>query len=850
MTKMKMVDDRPRKGEKVGKEIPQMPDGYYSEDKPNLKLKQFVKEHMKEHPYESENDNYNVKAFEDPITTKKSTKIYNLHNYWSKKPHDAISQYIKHYTQVGDLILDPFCGSGSTALSALLENRNAIAIDRSPAATFITKNYCTPIDVSKIKTAFEELKVKIESEVGWLYETRCHRCGGKATINYTVYSQVFQCPRCMEKVPLFDCIEVEVPTKKREKNQSLKLKKAKACPHCYQRGNIEIISSQSHKYGSIPVLIDYTCENSCKPKRNQRKYNDNDLDKREYFKKFDLQKINDIENSEILHWYPKGFEMTSFSRYKRDALYYYGVQEVSDLFTKRNLWALSAISKIAQQYDELKDAIMFSLTSILFSSSRMYLWTEEGQHGFISGTFYLPQVSREINVANQFLDKFKSLQVFKEYSSFSTKLFISTSSATNMDTIPSNSIDYIFTDPPYAGKIQYGELNYIWEAWLGFNTRWHEDEITINHTRNKTETDWLNMMHQSMEECYRVLKPGRWVSLCYHDTSEGTWSLIQDMMTEIGFVPDISDSPIFIDSTKKTYNQYNADKVTKRDLVVNFRKPKLKETSNDITIADNEEKSTFNGKVCSIIREHLISNPGATKDRVYDAVVSRMVRLGEMEPHDFDFILKSIAVSSDKYGFKSADHWYLKETELEITDTAEDMKEEKADQILSSFIYKYLSENPEKEGIHYSDIFEFYIYSVKDKPRRHLSEWLLDYYYKTAEGTYRPPLTEREKQIKKEGRVKGVTRRIKRHISFLENVVPISEENRPNDTTLAEWIHHCRRSGLYDKGKILYERGGISFDRLSEEQQIEVEENYQACIRALEREASMISGKINSKSNK
>lgn len=847
---MKMIDDRFRKRSDIEKEITQMPDGYYSGDKPNLNIRKFVEEHINEHPYDPEKDSYDIKAFENPITTKKSTKIYNLHNYWSKKPHDAISQYIKHYTQVGDLVLDPFCGSGSTALSALLENRNAIAIDRSPAATFITKNYCTPLDVSRIKTVHEELKIKIESEIGWLYQTRCHRCGGKATINYTVYSQVFQCPRCMEKVLLFDCVEVEVPTKKRGKDKSLELKKAKACPHCYQHGNIEIINSQSHKYGSVPVLTDYMCENGCKPKRNQRKHNDNDVSKREYFKKFDLQKINEIEKAEIPYWYPKGFEMTSFSRYKRDALYYYGVKEVSDLFTKRNLWALSAISKIAQQYGELKDILMFSLTSIIFSTSKMYLWTEEGQHGFISGTFYLPQVSREINVANQFLDKLRNLQVFGDYSSFSSKIFISTSSATNLSTVPSNSVDYIFTDPPYAGKIQYGELNYIWEAWLGLNTQWHDDEITINYTRNKTEIDWFYMMHQSMEECYRVLKPGRWISLCYHDTSEGTWSLIQDMMAEVGFIPDMSDSAVFIDSTKKTYNQYNADKVTKRDLVVNFRKPKLKETANEITITDKEEMSTFNEKLRSIIREYLTSNPGTTKDRIYDTVVSRMVRLGEMEPHNFDFILKSIAVSSDKYGFKNANHWYLKETELEITDTAEYIKEEKADQILSPLVHKYLNENPDKEGIHYSDIFEAYIYNVKDKPRRHLSEWLLDYYYKTAEGTYRPPLTEREKQIKKEGRIKGVTRKIKRYISFLENGVPINEENRPDDATLVEWIHHCRQSGLYYQGKKLYERGGIIFDRLSEEQQVELEENYQACVRALEKEMSVISGKESRKSSK
>ena len=80
-----------------------------------------------------------------------------------------------------------------------MTGRKAIAIDRSPAATFITKNYCTPVDVIALKQAFEELKQKVKPEIDWLYETRCDRCDGPATTAYTVYSQVFQCPTLFGK---------------------------------------------------------------------------------------------------------------------------------------------------------------------------------------------------------------------------------------------------------------------------------------------------------------------------------------------------------------------------------------------------------------------------------------------------------------------------------------------------------------------------------------------------------------------------------------------------------------------------------------------------------------------------
>ncbi|MCX6712174.1 MAG: DNA methyltransferase, partial [Candidatus Vogelbacteria bacterium] len=209
------------------KEMPKMPEGYYSGDKPNLNLRAFVEKHVIERPYNPITDDYDVSAFDKSIDATKATAIYNMHTYWSKKPHDAIREYIRHYSKPGDLVLDPFCGSGGTALAALMEGRKAIAIDRSPAATFITKNYCTSVDIAELRRAFEELKRKVQPEMDWLYETCCDRCGGKATTAYTVYSQVFQCPRCLMKIPLFDCVKEESQT------AMGKPKKVNVCPHCY-----------------------------------------------------------------------------------------------------------------------------------------------------------------------------------------------------------------------------------------------------------------------------------------------------------------------------------------------------------------------------------------------------------------------------------------------------------------------------------------------------------------------------------------------------------------------------------------------------------------------------------------
>lgn len=835
-----------------------MPEGYYSGDKPNPKLRAFVEQHIKERPYDPETDDYDVPAFDKPIETTKATAIYNMHTYWSKKPHDAIRQYIRHYTKPGDLVLDPFCGSGGTALAALMEGRKAIAIDRSPAATFITKNYCTPVDVHELQKAFEELKRRVKPEIDGLYETKCDRCGGKATTAYTVYSQVFQCPRCLEKVALFDCVEVEGETAKG------KPKKINACPHCHKRGIVEEISTRADKFGAVPVLVSYHCEGGCRPARGERRHNDPNKKKREYFEKFDLGKIQEIEAKDIPHWIPQQKMMNV-----EDDSVPWGdnwrlgrnFRRIIELHTKRNLWALAAIlsgiEKLSGKPDA-KDWLRGCVTGIILGVSKMNQYRPGVSFplNIMVGTYYIPQISKEEYILKHFENKVE--RVSKGILDISgilscSALSISTDDAArSISRLPSSSIDHIFTDPPYAGKIQYGELNFIWEAWLNLDTQWHTEEIIVNEFRGKSEEDWTDAMTKTMAECYRVLKPGRWLALCYHDTSEGTWALVQDIMAEAGFIVDRADRALFIDTGGKTYNQTQADKVNKRDLVINFRKPKPGEVTATIAITGDEDRTTFNEKVREIIRDYLGANPGSTKDRVYDEVVSRMVRSGQMEAHDFDELLRTVAEviktpvmknlfdqkDPDIFGTHEVGRWYLKETELVIADAAENAREDAAAEKIGVFIKGFLKKNLGDEGVHYSDLFEHYIYAVKDKPRRQLAEFLPDYFYKTDQGTWRLPASEEEEKAKREARVKGLGRRVKRYIAQLEQGAIIPDHERPNDATLAEWIRHCKRAGLYEQGKLLYEKGGLNPDNLSEEAMVNVEEDYQVCARMLAREAS------------
>ncbi|NLB81350.1 MAG: hypothetical protein GX800_07045, partial [Clostridiaceae bacterium] len=738
------------------KEIPQMPEGYYSPG-PNPNLEKFIMEHST--PYDPATDDYDVPPFDKPIKTSKRTAIYNMHSYPSKKPHDAIQQYIRHYTKPGDLVLDTFCGSGGTALAALMEGRKAIAIDLSPAATFITKTYCTPIDINYLQRAFNELKKTIKPEIDWLYETRCDRCNGRAMTNYVVWSYVFECPRCLKKVPIYDCPEVDVPNKKGDGT-----KKVKVCPYCKKLGNLEQISSRTAKrFDPVPVLVNYKCLDGCEPSNIERKHNDKDPKKLNFFEIYDIEKISEIENKTIPYWYPTTKFPVNFSKWKTD-LKSLGINSIDQMYSKRNLWAISLIRNYALRNIKYKDWLLFTLTGTLLALSRMQRYSPNSTfpNMLLPNTLYIAPLHKEYNALDWFYGKKRGvingaeeLQVINEI------LLISTDTATNLQ-IKNDSVDYIFTDPPYSDKVQYGELNFVLEAWLDLKLNWHDQEIIVNENRGLTEEYWAEMIKNSMAECYRVLKPGRCISLCYHDTSEGTWQLVQDIMAEVGFIVEKGNKTLYIDAKEKSFNQIKAQKVTKRDLVINFRKPRPGEIHAAIAITGDEDERTFSQKARAILTEALERTPGSTADRLYDELVSRMVRKGEFERHNFDKLLRNVAeeVRTPDASGNAISRWYLLETAGEV-DAAESQKESAAAERLEAFMATYLKDHPEFDGVHYSDLFEQYL-PLRDKPRRLLADWLPEFFYRTPEGTWRPPKEDEERQQKADLRTNGTLRRARR----------------------------------------------------------------------------------------
>jgi adenine specific DNA methylase Mod len=99
-----------------------------------------------------------VEAIDGPIKPRKQAakRHYGVHPYFTKRAWNVVQAYIKQYTKEGDVVLDPYGGSGVTAIEAIILGRKAIHLDISPLANFITKQVAvSPVDLDKLKHAYD-----------------------------------------------------------------------------------------------------------------------------------------------------------------------------------------------------------------------------------------------------------------------------------------------------------------------------------------------------------------------------------------------------------------------------------------------------------------------------------------------------------------------------------------------------------------------------------------------------------------------------------------------------------------------------------------------------------------------
>lgn len=550
---------------------------------PNPFLAEFVKCHGR--PYDPEKP-YHREPFAVDVSEGKTDPLYRAHGYHTKVPHRAIVPSILHYTKPGDIVLDGFCGSGMTGVAAQwcgtaptafrqeLEQRwsqegreapkwgarHAVLGDLSPAATFIAANYNIPFDLTTFSHAAAQLLKEVELEIGWMYETLHTDGKTKGRINYAVWSEIFSCPECAGEVVFLD----EALDTKTQKTRS-----AFPCPHC----SVELTKDNLDR--CFETLVDTVSGKAWKRIRLQAVLVNYSVGKERYQKKpdsNDLSTLDQISNLKL----PSNTPTNAFpinEMYHGSRLAPKGFRRVHHMFLPRAAQSLAAMWHLADGWEDhrLRNMLLFFVEQAIWGMSVLarYAPTHYSQvNQYLTGVFYVGSQLVDVSpwyILDGKLDRLR--KAFDPMPSCPDTTAVSTGDCSRF-TLTDNSIDYVFTDPPFGENIYYADLNYLVESWHRIITC-SEREAIVDRVKRKGISDYQRLMLGCFEEYHRVLKPGRWMTVVFHNSRNAVWNAIQEAMLAAGFV--VADVRT-LDKKQGSYRQVTSTAV-KQDLVISAYKP-------------------------------------------------------------------------------------------------------------------------------------------------------------------------------------------------------------------------------------------------------------------------------------
>ena len=695
---------------------------------PNPFLEEFVLHYGK--PYDPI-----VKYSREPqtidVSVGKTDQLYRAHAYHTKVPHLAIVPSILHYTEPGDVVLDGFGGSGMTGVAAQwcgsapdlyrheLEtewkkqgktapkwgSRRVVLNDLSPAATFIAANYNLPFDVEEFSKAGNRLLKEVARELGWMYET-LHSDGKTiATIEYTIWSETLTCSSCAG-----DFIFTEAALD----DETQRVDNVITCPHCGAQGTKEQMNLTFESFldpatgtvekrpKRVPVSIQYRIGK----KKFEKRPDERDL--------ATLQRILELPTPSNLPMDRlPDCQMTRVGRMRTT-----NTAAVHFMFLARAAHAMTFLWEKAKEHPDLRvrQMLKFFIEQGIRGMSVLnrYKPIQFGRIGGsqvgldLPGVFYVPSIISEVSPWCQFEGKLDRLG--KAFASFQTQIKFAMVSTGSADAIllPDQSVDYIFTDPPFGENIYYSDLNFLVESWHGLTTATSPEAI-IDRVKKKGVSEYQHLIHRCFAEYYRVLKPGRWMTVVFSNSRAAVWNSIQVALQQVGFV--VAEVTA-LDKVQGSFQQVVSPNTVKQDLVISVYKPNggLEDRFNrqGATIesawdfVQTHLKHLPTSKVTGGDFQELVHIVERDPRRIYDRMASWFIRHGVMVPistpeflaelpqrfaeRDGMFFLSDQAVEYDK---KRQQIPQVREMELFVSD------ERSAIDWLANFLKKRPSTYPE-----------------------------------------------------------------------------------------------------------------------------------------------------------
>ncbi len=458
----------------------------------------------------------NIGSVDEELVVGRGDPVYMAHGYLTKVPVPAIMPFIEAYTNPGDVVVDPFAGSGMTGVAAAALGRRSRLFDVSVLGRHIGRNYVNLVDSDLFAKHGAEVVRATRDQLADVYGVNCEACGRKARLVKTIWSFQVSCSGCNAPVSYYRSMEAVGWSKKDMR-----------CPACGAT-----VTSKDRRVGEVAEVDCIDCECSHK--------------QREQTAKTPLLQI-DIEEFP----YPRVEIAPDRQMYKAQSLGRSGMTTVASYYAPRNLAVLTVLhQQIARIEDSpIREKLLFAFTSILTRASKRYQWSPVRPLNAANANYYVASVFYEWNVFDLFERKVEAMVRSDDW------LRRARSQGSLLDTcepeldvtyeigsaemipLADASVDYVFTDPPFGSNLFYADMALFQEAWLDdFTDVSREAVVDRGSRKERSATRYEEMMTQALSECRRILKPGGRVSVVFGNSAGSMWSLVQRSIQNAGLI--------------------------------------------------------------------------------------------------------------------------------------------------------------------------------------------------------------------------------------------------------------------------------------------------------------------------
>ena len=418
--------------------------------------------------------------------------MYRAMKYRGRKPHNIWSDYIAHYCPKEGVVLDPFMGSGISTFESLKLGRKIISTDLNPLSAFVVEVLSTNFDDEKFKKA-----------VGYIV---------KAIKEDNIY-----------KAHYTKVIDGEIHT---------------VYNYVWLRGRVGLVRAKTDEGNSVSMMADEE----------------------------DIRKADNMVNITIPYWYPQDAFPQNPS-ITNNFIKNIGGTTFDYLWTRRNLYLLAKIFDLIQKSDNsVKLHLMYAFIHTLHLVCKMVVPRGEAGNRDFSGSwgradYMIRNRSMEQNplivfirscldkqgVMNAMLDAKESLPIKKKINFIGQGKKVKATADINYgvldvadlcDYIKDDSIDFILTDPPYGGLVQYMDLSLVWLVWLKHFDRRFTPDSSGEITYKKDITDrrsYYRKLVLAFSNMFRVLKPNHYMVVTFHNQDIKEWNDFVSAIREAGF---------------------------------------------------------------------------------------------------------------------------------------------------------------------------------------------------------------------------------------------------------------------------------------------------------------------------